>query len=405
MALEFEQLTEQIAAMVESAGARLGERQKQLEAVLSMLHTHRTNWVELEQALVAAQRVTLLAPTPRPYSAAMPFDVVEPLDTAVSPPLTPTHATMIATDGSQIVPDRHAPLVYNLINIGGLVYFHGRERVPEPFTQALLTFPPADELNDQPYQDNDSISLQRDGYEIQTLADKVKAYRAETPPAEPLLAIMDQRLLYVPVGEITRASREQAVKAWQASMGQIRQQKAWLIGYIDRPAKSSVITMLHALTNPSDPTQLGRWTGLTDRDLFAELLPPGHRSKLFVDVSLANQTFKKENAQLEICFFYLNPGRSGQEIARVDLPRWVAEDDTAVAHIHALIISQCQLLGNEGRYPYIITRADEIAVVQQPERERLEFLISRKLLESGIHPTESNKQLTKQFARSLKQRY
>ncbi len=402
MALEFEQLTVSIEEMAVNAGAREATRQERLTAVLETLHTYNESWTELEAGLEDAIALTIKASQPRPYSAARPFDHHTPLDTAVDAPPLPAQATLIAVDGSQIVPDRHAPFVYNLVNIGGIVYFHGRETAPDTFAIPQLTFPPAEQLDDRDFQDGDSVTLERDTFEMHTLADKVGDYRQRQPADEAILAIMDQRLLYVPATEMAPAAKNQAIEAWQKGMKRIHDQKSWLIGYIDRPAKSSVIALLYALQNPPDPNRLGDWAGLMDRDLFAQFLAPGQRSKLFIDVSLANEKFKGFSGQQEICFFYLNPGQSGQDIARVDVPRWVAEDNTAVDTIHALLVNQCQLLG---RYPYVIARADEMAVVTHQDRERLEFLIGRKLLAQGLNLTESNKQLMKYFARSHKQRF
>lgn len=402
MPLEFEQLTAVLDEMAANARERETTRQERLTAVLTALRTYRTSWAELETRLDEAVSLTLRATPPRPYSAAQPFDHRAPLDTAVDAPPPPPSATLIAVDGSQIVPDRHAPFVYNLVNIGGIAYFHGREHAPDTFAVPRLTFPPADQLDDRSFQDGDSVTLERDTFEMHTLAGKVGEYRASLPPSEPILAIMDQRLLYVPAAEMAPAAKNDAIRAWQEGMKRIHEQSGWLIGYIDRPAKSSVITLLYALQQPPDPTKLEDWAGLTDRDLFAQVLGPGQRSKLFVDVSLANEKFKGFSPQQEICFFYLNPGQSGLDIARVDLPRWVAEDNTAVDMIHALLVHQCQILG---RYPYVIARADEMAVVTQQDRERLEFLIGRKLLAEGVNPAESNKQLMKYLARSHKQRF
>lgn len=402
MALEFEQLTEQVEKMAVNARARELTRQERLTAVADTLRTYNESWTELEARIEEAIALTLKASQPRPYSAARPFDHDAPLDTAVSAPRPSIPATLIAVDGSQIVPDRHAPFVYNLVNIGGIVYFHGRETAPDTFAIPQLTFPPADQLSDRDFQDGDSVTLERDTFEMQTLAQKVETYRHSQPAGEPILAIMDQRLLYVPATEMAPAAKNQAIEAWQKGMKRIHDQQSWLVGYIDRPAKSSVIAMLYALQNPPDPNKLGEWEGLMDRELFAQILGPGQRSKLFVDVSFANEKFKGFSQQQEICFFYLNPGQVGQDIARVDVPRWVAEDNTAVDTIHALLLSQCQLLGS---YPYIIARADEMAVVTQQDRERLELLIGKKLLEQGLSPTESNKQLMKYYARSQKRRF
>jgi hypothetical protein len=214
-------------------------------------------------------------------------------------------------------------------------------------------------------------------------------------------------------------------------MTQIYETGALLAGYIDRPGKASVVTLLQTLLD--DPTvnlrELGRRPGpgeLTDADLYATLLGPGQRSPVFVDVSPANSRFAEEHPLIEVCFFYLNPSSRGQvledgrgaggqgsggeeaspgtwnleagpytldlgphppapraarAIARVDIPRWVAEDPAAVAFVHGLIYDQCKLMGD---YPYVLARADELAVVGRHDEMNLNLMIDGHMQRLGV---------------------
>ncbi|MCB0034214.1 MAG: DNA double-strand break repair nuclease NurA, partial [Anaerolineales bacterium] len=320
---------------------------------------------------------------------------VFPFDTAALPAI----ATIVSVDGSQIVPDRHNPFVYYLVNIGGIVYHHGDGRAPETFTEPTLKFPEEHELEDSLFNDYASVTIKRDLGEIDMLA--FQACESKQPD-RPLLAVMDQRLLYVPTGEIAPHFKDEVVREWQEHMQRIQACGSLLAGYIDSPMKDSVVRMLrgiHPERKQDDPNDLGDWTGLTDADVFSRLLAPGERSKIFMDVSFANKRFLKNN---QVCFFYLNSGRFGNNIARVDVPFWVARDATAVSQIHTLIYDQCQIMGN---YPYVITRADEMAVVKRRDQEELEFRIGRKMDEYGVDATMSAKAQTKLYGRSDKQRH
>jgi hypothetical protein len=111
---------------------------------------------------------------------------------------------------------------------------------------------------------------------------------------------------------------------------------------------------------------------------------------VFLDVSPANETFAAEDPLIAACFFYFNPGSqrvdgSGERIeprtlARVDVPLWIAQDQEAVALVHALIYDQCRLTGY---YPYILTRAHELAVVGKRDAESLNDLIDLYMQEAG----------------------
>src|SRR5207247_6686624 len=114
--------------------------------------------------------------------------------------------------------------------------------------------------------------------------------------------------------------------------------------------------------------QNGRIEGLLDRHFFGyaeqPLLRSGERSALFVQMSPQNKEYRFKGGHThEIAFFYLNVAAEGElpQIARVELPMWVAQSRQFVADLQALIYHQCQQLVS--RYPYVLTRADELAVV------------------------------------------
>jgi hypothetical protein len=249
------------------------------------------------------------------------------------------------------------------------------------------------------------VNVRRDLTEIGTLAEIVWEHQFERPP---VLAVLDQRLLYWPALSSGSESKE-AIDSWLKAMSRIRECRALLAGYIDRPGKSSIITLLQTLEHLDDPTfdftQLGRqklWSGPTDVDLFSQLLEPGERSKVFIDHSEHNTRFRKSDEDSEVCFFYLNPSNSGRQIARVDIPMWVARERTSVDAVHALLYDQCQLLGD---YPYVLTRADEMAVVGRQDQAELDHRIALRMQTVGLEGALTAKQTSKDIARGGKTRH
>ncbi len=200
------------------------------------------------------------------------------------------------------------------------------------------------------------MGLRRDRLEIKALADLLAQNKTLTSPR---LAILDQRLLYWPASGLPERESDHALMGWQESMIAIWQTGAWLAGFIDRPAKQSVLTMLHTLDikQPGfDVSELYHSTlfnRLTDIDLFARLLKTGERSPVFREISLLNTRFRAREKAIEVCFFYLRTGDGEGQLARIDIPLWVAENEESVTAVHALIFDQCQILGS---YPYVITR-------------------------------------------------
>ncbi|WP_420641081.1 DNA double-strand break repair nuclease NurA [Candidatus Leptofilum sp.] len=401
MTLEFEKLTADLEKMAQTTARRLNQRRERVAEGLDTLKTYRTNWTAVAQALQTAQEKS----DEKYYRSARPFSHNEPLDSHIPAPSPPPQATIVAADGSQIMPDRHAAHLYYLINVGGIIYHHGSGRTPETFSQPDIVYPDSDETIDNFNDTPGAVSIERDLKEIETLARKTAANRHN---AQPLLSILDQRLLYWPIGSAGVADNY-AVTTWGEHMTGVHQAGALLCGYIDRPGTSAVMTLLRSIAGLSDANfdwkELGKrkaTQGVTDADIFAQILKPGERSAVFANISDANSVFMTQDEANEVCFFYLNPGLSGKNIARVDIPRWVAEDAGAVTAVHSLLIDQCRIMGN---YPYVIARADEMAVVGRQDASELNFMIDVIMERHGISNDITSKQGSKDLARGGRTRH
>mgnify|MGYP001066250455 CR=1 FL=1 len=99
-------------------------------------------------------------------------------------------------------------------------------------------------------------------------------------------------------------------------------------------------------------------------------------------------------------FFYLNVGMEHEGyLARVEIPAWVAEEPSKLDMLHAVLISQCRMLGPRP-YPYLLHRAHETAVVSFDEKEQVTQMVVNELLMRGVSvPRRSNKQAAKDVGR------
>jgi hypothetical protein len=101
----------------------------------------------------------------------------------------------------------------------------------------------------------------------------------------------------------------------------------------------------------------------------------------------------------EIWFFYLN---TGADLARVEVPEWVACNARQLDLVHAVVYDQCRF--NNG-YPYVLTRADEQAIILSEEREVLEGMIVQAMARHGLpYPELSRKAQQKGVARWRRRR-
>ncbi|MEJ2757995.1 MAG: DNA double-strand break repair nuclease NurA [Anaerolineales bacterium] len=172
-------------------------------------------------------------------------------------------------------------------------------------------------------------------------------------------------------------------------------------GYVDKPRSDLVIRMLElAPTNkPVENAGKNRWLdGILDTELYAPLLKPGERSPIF---GLLSRSSKRYENQFSLHFFYLNVSLREDKplVARVEIPAWVVQNKQMLNHLHAVLVQQCQVVPTK-QYPYLLTRADETAVVSRSEKEQVDNMIAQELYRLGEKvPEKSQKQQSKEVAR------
>ena len=117
--------------------------------------------------------------------------------------------------------------------------------------------------------------------------------------------------------------------------------------------------------------------GFDDRELFEVQLEQGHRSPLYRSSHLAARfALGLATGQEWSHFYYLN---GGAEIARVEVPDWLAQDP--------------ELLGLG--YPVAISEAHEQAVITGHDREEFRRMTSMLLEQRGLPTVESAKAFSK----------
>jgi len=341
-----------------------------------------------------ADRGAALREAAQEAGAAIPTD--EPLDTVAPLPPVPERFTVIGADGSTIPPDRHGAALYYVINIGSLVYRHGSGETPEARSIPYLGYTEEELFEGTTLVSGNLLDVRRDQAEIWHLAERVEA-----EPEGPTLALVDGTLLLWVLENLPPDWRKEKVQRYLDALTQIRKQGAAVAGFISRPrhAEVSRLLLLAHLSGNAEKVQeaeRGRLP-LPDRTVFADL-PPGGRSALFASPSGVNQTYYV-SAGHEVWFFYVNVAAEGEDpvIARVEVPVWVARSDDLLALVHAGVVAQSRIAGG---YPYALARADELAYISGPERQRLQEMVETALLRAGLMPSSSPKAFYKSMTRS-----
>lgn len=111
-----------------------------------------------------------------------------------------------------------------------------------------------------------------------------------------------------------------------------------------------------------------------DTDLLENCLPVHYRTALFFSDAQIAAAYPE---LISPVFFYFN---TGDEIARVEIPAWMAADRDLVDRIAGILLDQCM----KGRgYPICIAEAHEHAVVRSHDRDLFFSAARRALEESG----------------------
>lgn len=384
MAIDYQQVARKIRQVVAEASRNAWRIQEKRDLAQLLLKTQACKGQELQLKI---KQAILSDPTLR---CAIPLD--DRLDATHPMPEMPANVTLIAADGSQVNPDRHAEVLFSLINVGLIVIQPGSGHAPEISTFSDLKY--GDELQaSSSLPSPELIALGRDLAERQKLSELASKYPL------PIVALIDGPLeIWGPKDGVQQAYQH-TIRTHLQILGRMQEQLVCLAGLVDKPGANLVVTSLEVAGAPDEEIgnirKSARLQGVTDRWLF-QFLPPGHRSAIFGLQSSSDEYYKDLNA---LHFFYLNAGNERHTaLIRVEVPAWVALDKNQVDLLHAAIITQCRILGDRP-YPYILHRAHETALVSLDEKKQVEQMLLYELRQAGVEVGEiSNKQGLKNLA-------
>lgn len=369
MALDFQQIRAQVIEMGEKAPDRAKHfralREQALKTLIENAQKNQFLRDKVQTALTFNSNLRCAFPKDETLNQAFQL-----------PPLT-DGITVLAADGSQINPDRHASVDYCLVNVGAIQMCYGSAISPLTTVRSRLFY------DEQMYTSSGRVTerlvaLRRDLRERQLLVELAVGQQL------PIITLTDGPLeLWVGrEGEAEAKEYEQHFKDYLKALQQLHQNGISTAGYIDRPRGDLLVRLLEIAMLPLDDIdKAGRGfhplRGIADAELFLDLLPPGERSAIF---GIQSRNAGKYTAELALHFFYLNVGRDSDHPypVRVEIPAWVAENTQMLNDLHAVLVQQCQILGNRN-YPYLLHRSHEVAVVTQDEKKQLENMIALEI--------------------------
>ena len=388
MALDLTRTAAQIDEMAIMLRERRGDKHARLERAMAAAQA-------LDPQEYEARRIQLGTHINRP-----PPTITENPCVAYAPPPLPPDYAVVGVDGSHIDVSRHLAARCYLINIGGISLRYGGAPQASAFSEPRL-YADEDELvirDEYAPQQKETISgalldAKRAVEEAQALARRLERLPADAPA----LGLMDGSLIMFGMHRHPDFVRRQLIDdGFAAAMDAIRElaseREVAAASYISLPRSSDVASALRLVDGAypahpgADPDDEGG--GVLDRELFARTLAAGERTPVFG----SNAPIVREHyGEQGVCFFYL---RTEEEIGRVELPDWAAEDEALLALVHALVAEQCRL--GPG-YPVALKEAHEQAVVTGADRQYFVGLVEAALSDNGLPVYSSEKNNSKRY--------
>jgi GNAT superfamily N-acetyltransferase len=396
LSLDISRIAAQVAAMTTRLRDGLQQRRQRLDKALAVLGDESIDLDELKAKIARSRGKTTW----------LVADIADSLSRSYPPPAAPSDFSVLATDGSHIDVDRHQPTRCFLINIGGVKLSYGDNPSAELgsipclySTDEELVLRSPDGSREQPIE-GALLGIKRGVEECRRLAEMA----AELTPEVPALALVDGSLI---LWELASKDQPRFVveelldNGFLRYMEELRQlgcgRPLALASYISFPRATDVVNTLRVAICPAEVVDTDRCkacetrecdavAGVRDRDLFIQILADGQRSPLFISQSFILDKYQGDQ---RVYFFYL---RVDEEIARIEVPRWVALDARRQGLVHSLVLDQCRR--GQG-YPVALSEAHEQAVLTAADRESFRQLIELSLTEEHLPTTTSAKSRSK----------
>jgi NurA domain. len=317
----------------------------------------------------------------------------EPILTHRPLPQAPGSYTLIAADGSQIVPNRHRALQFGVVNVGLIKVHIGSGEAPEIRVETELLAMDQILSSEGTLIGEDEVALLRD------LAERKLIRQAVSPEdLEPIITLTDGPL-DVFYRSTIQGDRGQQVQQEVFEIDQdLRRRGVVTAGYIDKPGSAMLSRMLaifHCKRQGLPLESNNRELNLSDRFVLQEILRlPGERSAIFEAIT---RSARKPANSLPVAFFYLNVSGVADEpyLTRVEFPLWVSQVPGLVDKLHAVIYKEAQVLDSHP-YPYLLHRSHELAIVKRIEADEVEVMLQSQLdPQFRIHQQRSNKDYLK----------
>lgn len=293
---------------------------------------------------------------------------------------------VLSVDGSQIYPDRHNIASCFLINTGSVVLPYSIAHKKVDFFSVPKVFAGADEEG-QAFT-TDGVDCKRQELELRAGLDLAKKIKIEYGDV-PTVLLFDGSLIFWHLSSKETHIRDYYLHAYLALLDELCHEKIPVCWYISMPKSKELMSLVRLYLCNFEVNKKELYeqvNNVIDSAIMWHVLEPYERSIVFSNHSSISDYYP---IHLRPYFFYLH---TGNEIGRVEIPSWIAQDSAMIDMIARIIIDQC-IKG--GGYPVALAEAHEQAVVKGPDREFFYHFLQKMGMERNHTQSISRKSLKK----------
>jgi len=296
----------------------------------------------------------------------------------------------VSVDGSQIYPDRHQAVACYLINIGAVVFPYGISDSVVLQSDPHI-FQGRDTLFDHATS-TDMVNAKRQELELQAGLAWLKQVKERANEA-PALLLFDGSLIFWHLSAHEETVRQQLLVRYLTIISELYIHDSLCAWYISMPKSKELINVVRLFLCDFIPERKELYE-FTDQFVDASIayfyLQPRQRSTVFQNHAPVSAEYP---APMHPHFFYIHVG---DEIGRVEIPAWIAQDEAKVDLVAQMVLDQC--VKGQG-YPIVLAEAHEQAVVKGADRDLFYHLIQKiGLQHNSRRPVISKKSFRKQKA-------
>lgn len=330
------------------------------------------------------------------FNAATP---IEPLGDRTYITAPPIAHTVFATDGSQISPSHHEIAYCYLLNVGTVMLHYGQSRHPVLDSVPEVFYKPEDLYASRQWgiRTEEWMGYRRAVSEAIALAEmgcdwaKINDHKLPAPA----LAMVDGSLIYWFLEQLPSEARDQILQPILEAWDKLRLAKIPLLGYLSASRSSESLSFLRfeacthevpdCMTNCpnvgftatsafAEKAPCQEFEPLRDTILWATILSPGQRSPLWKSQARILDLYGLNSVYF--CYVHV-----GTEVARIEVPEWVAQDKAELDLALGMMLAQVH---KGGGYPVTLAEAHNQAVVTGGDRTRFFALLEQQMIKAGL---------------------